>query len=205
MTSGAPLPGTRLRPVGDSMTRPGEEQGPGRCDAHQCRWPGQCEPRARRLRLLLLSGRPDTNEGRARTLADAGERRSWALSSVWGGGPEAGTRLPGAVGTGAPRQPHTPCQSAGSKGLGALFFQREGRSAHEPCCLPKPSPCALCPHTTRARKAGLTLCTVLPEKGRWAGRRARGRGGSKSWDTASTTSGRKGQTDRRGCREDRVS
>lgn len=71
MTSGAPLPGTRLRPVGDSMTRPGEEQGPGRCDAHQCRWPGRCEPRARRLRLLLLSGRPDTNEGRARTLANA--------------------------------------------------------------------------------------------------------------------------------------
>lgn len=141
MTSGAPLPGTRLRPVGDSMTRPGEEQGPGRCDAHQCRWPGRCEPRARRLRLLLLSGRPDTNEGCARTLANAAPG---PCPQCGAGGPRLGPDCKGRWALGPHGSRKHLARVLAARGWEPFSFNEKGAQLTSPAASPnrRPAPSA---------------------------------------------------------------
>lgn len=127
------------------MTRPGEEQGPGRCDAHQCRWPGRCEPRARRLRLLLLSGRPDTNEGRARTLANAAPG---PCPQCGAGGPRLGPDCQGRWALGPHGSRTHLARVLAARGWEPFSFNEKGAQLTSPAASPTVALRPLPPHDT---------------------------------------------------------
>lgn len=162
MISGALLPRTRLRSAGEGTDAAWRGAGSEPCRSLRC----SPVPLAGPVRTTGSPSAPAAALGTTLT-PTKGMSGCWGNATLRnaylgpilsaGQGAQVGTREQGAMGTGAPRRPHhlprfsPECWQQGA-GNPFLSLQREGHSAHEPRCLPKPSPCALCPHTGTGQK-----------------------------------------------------